>query len=41
MAIFGRVLLTIDAIGLLVGAWIADYHSASHIFNPRWPPHAK
>ncbi|KAJ4422040.1 hypothetical protein N0V82_003336 [Gnomoniopsis sp. IMI 355080] len=38
---FGRVLLSIDALGLLLGAWVADYNSESHIFNPRWPPHAK
>ncbi|KAK0614412.1 hypothetical protein B0T14DRAFT_309009 [Immersiella caudata] len=36
----GKVLLTIDAIGLLLGAPIADM-SHSHIYNPRWPPHAK
>ncbi|PSR76977.1 hypothetical protein BD289DRAFT_486677 [Coniella lustricola] len=37
----GRLLLTVDAMGLLLGAWFADYNSTSHIFNPRWPPHAK
>ncbi|CAN8103899.1 unnamed protein product [Discula destructiva] len=37
----GRLLLTVDALGLVLGAWIADYNSPSHIFNPRWPPHAK
>lgn len=37
----GRIFLTLDGAGLLVGAWLADYHSDSHIFNPRWPPHAK
>lgn len=37
----GRALLTIDSLGLLLGAWFADYNSDSHIFNPRWPPHAK
>ncbi|KAH8754196.1 hypothetical protein F5883DRAFT_431853 [Diaporthe sp. PMI_573] len=37
----GRLLLTVDSVGLLLGAWVADYHSESHIFNPRWPPHAK
>ncbi|ROV87661.1 hypothetical protein VSDG_09645 [Cytospora chrysosperma] len=36
----GRALLTLDAIGLLVGAWIADW-GVTHQFNPRWPPHAK
>ncbi|KAK0705649.1 hypothetical protein B0H67DRAFT_558209 [Lasiosphaeris hirsuta] len=36
----GKLLLTLDAIGLLLGAPIADYNH-THIFNPRWPPHAK
>ncbi|KAK4120326.1 hypothetical protein N657DRAFT_683678 [Parathielavia appendiculata] len=36
----GRLLLTLDAIALLLGAPIADYNH-THIFNPRWPPHAK
>ncbi|KUI61790.1 hypothetical protein VP1G_08959 [Cytospora mali] len=37
---FGRALLTLDAIGLLFGAWVADW-GVTHQFNPRWPPHAK
>jgi hypothetical protein len=36
----GKILLTLDAIGLLLGAPIADM-SHTHIYNPRWPPHAK
>ncbi|KAK3293682.1 uncharacterized protein B0H64DRAFT_376558 [Chaetomium fimeti] len=36
----GKLFLTIDAIGLLLGAPLADYNH-THIFNPRWPPHAK
>ncbi|KAH9908172.1 hypothetical protein F4778DRAFT_466254 [Xylariomycetidae sp. FL2044] len=36
----GRLLLTIDAAGLLLGAPIADY-GHTHMFNPNWPPHAK
>jgi hypothetical protein len=36
----GRVILTIMALGLEVGVWVADYNH-THIFNPRWPPHAK
>ena len=36
----GKILLTLDAIGLLFGAPLADYNH-THIFNPRWPPHAK
>ncbi len=36
----GKLLLTVDAIGLLLGAPIADFNH-THIFNPRWPPHAK
>lgn len=37
----GRVLLTLDALGLVFGAWLADYFSESHMFNPLWTPHAK
>lgn len=37
----GRILLTLDCAGLFLGAWLADYNSVSHIFNPLWPPHAK
>jgi len=36
----GKIFLTLDAIGLLFGAPLADY-GPTHIFNPRWPPHAK
>ncbi|KAJ9149379.1 hypothetical protein NKR23_g4308 [Pleurostoma richardsiae] len=36
----GRILLTLDSVALLAGAWIADWNH-THIFNPRWPPHAK
>lgn len=36
----GKILLTLDAMGLLFGAPLADYNH-THIFNPRWPPHAK
>ncbi|KAK1751112.1 hypothetical protein QBC47DRAFT_84340 [Echria macrotheca] len=36
----GRILLTIDSLLLLLGAPLADYNH-THIFNPRWPPHAK
>jgi hypothetical protein len=35
-----RCLFTINAIGLAIGGFAADWN-ASHIFNPRWPPHAK
>ena len=36
----GRCLFTINAAGLAVGGFLADWN-ATHIFNPRWPPHAK
>lgn len=36
----GKLLLTIDSIVLLLGAPIMDM-SHTHIYNPRWPPHAK
>ncbi|KAK2045735.1 hypothetical protein LZ31DRAFT_238595 [Colletotrichum somersetense] len=36
----GRILLTLDGVMLLFGAYIADWNE-THIYNPRWPPHAK
>ena len=40
MPLISRVLFTVSAIGLSLGAHLADI-SPSHIFNQRWPPHAK
>ena len=40
MPLISRLLFTLSAIGLSVGAHVADL-SPSHIFNNRWPPHAK
>ena len=40
MPLISRILFTLSAIGLTVGAHVADL-SPSHIFNNRWPPHAK
>ncbi|KAK0705913.1 hypothetical protein B0T26DRAFT_743447 [Lasiosphaeria miniovina] len=37
----GKILLTLDAVGMIAGTLKADYFSCTHIFNPRWPPHAK
>lgn len=36
----GRVCLTLDAIITCIGPFIADWNH-THVFNPRWPPHAK
>lgn len=36
----GRILLTLDAVGLILGAPIADLNH-THIYNHRWKPHAK
>ncbi len=36
----GRWLLTVEGLLTAVGCWLADY-SKSHMFNDRWPPHAK
>ncbi|KAI0019166.1 hypothetical protein F4780DRAFT_780699 [Xylariomycetidae sp. FL0641] len=38
---FGRILLTVDAVGMAVGTLMADYFSETHMYNPRWRPHAK
>ena len=35
-----RCLFTINAIGIAVGGFVPDWNE-THIFNPRWPPHAK
>lgn len=40
MPLISRLLFTLSGIGLSVGAHLADL-SPSHIFNHRWPPHAK
>lgn len=35
-----RSLFTFNGIAFAIGGFIADWND-SHIFNPRWPPHAK
>lgn len=40
MPLISRILFTLSAIGLTVSAHVADL-SPSHLFNDRWPPHAK
>jgi hypothetical protein len=39
MPLLSRIFYTIVALGVPLGAHLADY-SKTHIFNPRWPPHA-
>jgi len=36
----GRLILTFVGVTLPLGAFIADFNE-THIYNPRWPPHAK
>lgn len=36
----GRILLTLSALANAIGPYAADW-STTHVFNPRWPPHAK
>jgi hypothetical protein len=36
----GKVLISLSAVGTMVGAYIADWNE-THIHNPTWPPHAK
>ena len=40
MPLASRLLFTLSAIGVTVGAHVADL-SPSHMFNDRWPAHAK
>jgi hypothetical protein len=40
MPLDSRLLFTLSAIGVTVGAHVADL-SPSHMFNDRWPAHAK
>ncbi|KAI4152488.1 MAG: hypothetical protein LQ340_002888 [Diploschistes diacapsis] len=37
----GRILLSLSSLGTAVGAFLADVVTDTHIFNPRWTPHAK
>ncbi|KAI2609680.1 uncharacterized protein GGS25DRAFT_520485 [Hypoxylon fragiforme] len=37
----GRLLLTVDALGMCFGTIMADCLNETHMFNPRWRPHAK
>lgn len=39
-ATVGRIVHTLVALVTGVGAFVADFN-ATHIYNPRWPPHAK
>ena len=36
----GRGILTVSALCTSIGPFAADW-SSTHVFNPRWPPHAK
>lgn len=36
----GRCLLTFNAVGIAAGGFLADMNG-THMYNPRWPPHAK
>ena len=39
-SLIARCLFTFNAAAFAVGGFIADWNK-SHVFNPRWPPHAK
>ncbi|KAL8823289.1 MAG: hypothetical protein Q9191_005992, partial [Dirinaria sp. TL-2023a] len=36
----GRALLSVSALNQSVASFVADW-SPTHVFNPRWPPHAR
>lgn len=40
MPSLGRTLLGLVGVTTSVGGYIADWNE-THIYNPRWPPHAK
>ncbi|KAF2437154.1 hypothetical protein EJ08DRAFT_14866 [Tothia fuscella] len=40
MLSLGRVLLSIQPILISVGSFAADFNE-THVYNPRWPPHAR
>ena len=37
----GRLLSTLSAAGMGMGTWFVDVFNETHVFNPRWTPHAK
>lgn len=39
--VFSRIVFTLLGILLPIGAHIADMAAPTHIYNDRWPPHAK
>jgi hypothetical protein len=41
MPSLGLILLSIEPIFISIGSFVADFMTETHIFNPRWPPHAK
>ncbi|KAI1387970.1 uncharacterized protein F4822DRAFT_408147 [Hypoxylon trugodes] len=41
MTMLGRLLLTADALAMCFGTIMADCLNETHMFNPRWRPHAK
>lgn len=40
LATIGRSLLTVNAVVVMLGGFLAD-RGATHMQNPQWPPHAK
>ncbi len=41
MAIYvGRILISINALTISIGAFVADFNE-THVLNTRWPPHAR